>query len=89
LGDAVHAVTPHLGQGAAQAIEDGVVLADVLVNSASVEEAFHAYVERRYERCKLIVEASVQIGEWEMNHTENADHIGLTQRVIEAMVAPI
>jgi hypothetical protein len=54
-----------------------------------VEKAFEAYVDRRYERCKLIVEASVQIGEWEQHPAEDADHAGLTQRVIEAMVAPI
>lgn len=89
MGDAVHAVTPHLGQGAAQAIEDGVVLADVLATSESVEEAFRAFAARRYERCKLIVEASVQIGEWEQHPTPDADHAGLTQRVIESMAAPI
>ena len=66
LGDAVHAITPHLGQGAAQAIEDGVVLAEALTEHDTLEAAFAAYTERRYERCKLIVETSVAIGEWEM-----------------------
>jgi len=89
VGDAVHAVTPHLGQGAAQAIEDGVVLADSLARAATAEEAFRAYADRRYERCKFIVEASVQIGEWEQHPAPGADHAGLTQRVMEAMVAPI
>lgn len=89
MGDAVHAVTPHLGQGAAQAIEDGVVLAEVLDASSSVEEAFQAFTDRRYERCKFIVEASVQIGEWEQHPSADADHAGLTQRVIETMVAPV
>jgi len=89
LGDAVHAITPHLGQGAAQAIEDGIVLAETLASEATPQAAFEAYAERRYERCKLIVEASVQIGEWEQRPTPDADQAGLTQRVIAAMLAPL
>jgi len=51
VGDAVHSVTPHLGQGAAQAIEDGVVLAAELGASAAadadVDDALTRYVARR------------------------------------------
>ncbi len=89
LGDAVHTVTPHLGQGAAQAVEDAIVLAQELATRASPEQAFVAYAERRYERCKLVVESSVAIGEWEMNHTPGFDHAAITQRVMEAMVEPL
>lgn len=91
IGDAVHAVTPHLGQGAAQAIEDGVVLAECLSSHGSHEDAFTAYGERRYERCKLIVESSVAIGEYEMDPASHPDfdHAGLTQHVLESMVQPI
>lgn len=91
IGDAVHAVTPHLGQGAAQAIEDGLVLAECLTSHDGHDEAFAAYTRRRFERCKLIVESSVQIGEWEMNPAgkDGFDHAGLTQHVLETMVQPI
>jgi 2-polyprenyl-6-methoxyphenol hydroxylase-like FAD-dependent oxidoreductase len=93
LGDAVHSVTPHLGQGAAQAIEDGVVLAEELGASgpadADVADAFTRYAARRYERCKFIVEASVQIGDWEMHPSPDADQAGLTQRVMETMALPL
>ena len=93
LGDAVHSVTPHLGQGAAQTIEDGVVLAEELGASgpadADVADAFTRYAARRYERCKFIVEASVQIGDWEMHPSPDADQAGLTQRVMETMALPL
>lgn len=89
IGDAVHAVPPHLGQGAAQAIEDAVVLADEVDAKRSLEEAFSAYAGRRYERCRLIVESSVAIARWEMNHTPGFDHAGITQKVIEQMVQPL
>lgn len=94
IGDAVHAVTPHLGQGAAQAIEDGVVLAECLSaldGIDGIDKALTRYTERRYERCKLIVESSVAIGEYEMNPAAHPgfDHAGLTQHVLEVMAAPI
>ncbi|MFH8804541.1 FAD-dependent monooxygenase [Streptomyces sp. NPDC017936] len=91
IGDAVHAVTPHLGQGAAQAVEDGVVLAECLAQHGDHEEAFTACGERRYERCKLIVESSVAIGEHEMDPASHPDfdHAGLTQHVLESMARPV
>jgi 2-polyprenyl-6-methoxyphenol hydroxylase-like FAD-dependent oxidoreductase len=89
IGDAVHAVTPHLGQGAAQAIEDGVVLADCLRAAEDLQQAFTRYTERRYERCKLVVESSVAIGKYEMDPASypDFDQAGLTQHVLEVMVS--
>jgi 2-polyprenyl-6-methoxyphenol hydroxylase-like FAD-dependent oxidoreductase len=91
IGDAVHAVTPHMGQGAAQAIEDGVVLADCLRTADDFDEAFGVYADRRYDRCKLVVESSVAVGRWEMDPAAypGFDLPGLTQRVLESMLQPI
>ena len=58
LGDAAHATTPHLGQGAGMAIEDSIVLAEEVARADSVEAAFRAFRDRRFERCKYVVEAS-------------------------------
>ena len=58
LGDAVHATTPHLGQGAGMAIEDSIVLAEELARQTTPEDAFTAYQARRFERCRYIVEQS-------------------------------
>jgi salicylate hydroxylase len=59
LGDAAHPMLPHLGQGANQAIEDGMALAIILsqVDSAAVPEALRAYERLRRERV-----AEVQLG---------------------------
>jgi 2-polyprenyl-6-methoxyphenol hydroxylase-like FAD-dependent oxidoreductase len=91
IGDAVHAITPHMGQGAAQAIEDGVVLADCLRAADDFDDAFTAYADRRYDRCKLVVESSVAVGRWEMDPAAHPgfDIAGLTQRVLESMLQPI
>ena len=55
LGDAVHATTPHLGQGAGMAIEDSLVLAEELDRHPDPEAAFAAFRARRVERCRYIV----------------------------------
>ncbi len=89
LGDAVHAFLPHLGQGAAQAIEDGVVLTDCLAGAETPEDAFVAYTERRFERCRIVIQCCVDIGEWEKGRLPGFDVVKATQTVIETMTAPI
>jgi 2-polyprenyl-6-methoxyphenol hydroxylase-like FAD-dependent oxidoreductase len=61
LGDAVHATTPHLGQGGGMAIEDAIVMAEELARHDTPQVAFAAYRERRFERCRYVVEKSLEI----------------------------
>ena len=89
IGDAAHAITPHLGQGAAQAVEDAVVLAEELQKDASLKESLDSFVQRRFERCKCILEASLQIGEWEMNPDLSADVAKLTAKVGQMVEQPV
>jgi 2-polyprenyl-6-methoxyphenol hydroxylase-like FAD-dependent oxidoreductase len=62
IGDAAHATTPNLGQGACQAIEDAVVLADELAAHDTPEAAFAAFECRRLKRAHFIVNNSWQLG---------------------------
>jgi 2-polyprenyl-6-methoxyphenol hydroxylase-like FAD-dependent oxidoreductase len=64
LGDAAHPMTPNLGQGGCQAIEDGVLLAVCLRKSGSVAEGLRAYQDRRIPRTSGIVLASRRIGDF-------------------------
>lgn len=89
MGDAVHAITPHLGQGAAQAIEDGVVLADSVEKHDDLAQAFADYTDRRYERCKLVVETSHNIAEWELGHLPDFDNVAATKHVLNVMAQPL
>ncbi len=66
IGDAAHATTPHLGQGAAMAIEDGVLLAELLAKHENYEDAFDEFMRRRFERVKRVVETSNQLAAWEL-----------------------
>ncbi|MDX2376752.1 FAD-dependent oxidoreductase [Microbacterium sp. LRZ72] len=88
VGDAVHTVTPHLGQGAAQAIEDGVVLAETLAAHDDHEAAFAEYTARRYERCKLVVDTCLAIGDWEKGLLPDFDNIGATNHVLTVLAQP-
>lgn len=65
VGDAAHGTTPHIGQGASIAIEDVVVLAKLLEQDMEIPEILNAFMERRYERCRLVVDNSLQLVKWE------------------------
>jgi 2-polyprenyl-6-methoxyphenol hydroxylase-like FAD-dependent oxidoreductase len=56
VGDAAHATSPTLSEGAAMALEDAVVLAQALVSADSVAEALRAYENRRRPRTKWVLD---------------------------------
>jgi 2-polyprenyl-6-methoxyphenol hydroxylase-like FAD-dependent oxidoreductase len=58
VGDAAHAMTPHLGQGACQAIEDGVVLAELLADAYGVDDALAEYDRLRRSRTRKVARMS-------------------------------
>jgi 2-polyprenyl-6-methoxyphenol hydroxylase-like FAD-dependent oxidoreductase len=89
IGDAAHATTPHCGQGAAQAIEDGIVLAEELNSDQALDAALERYMERRHDRCRMIVEGSEMIGQWELDHSLPVNPTELRTEVTMAAMAPI
>lgn len=89
LGDAVHATTPHLGQGAGMAIEDAIVLAEELSAHASAEEAFEAYRARRFERCRYIVNASLAICHGQIGKGPQVDNHKATAEMFAIVSQPI
>jgi len=62
LGDAAHAMTPNLGQGGAQAIEDAYILATQFARSLSIAEALTSYERIRILKAAPIVKASWTFG---------------------------
>jgi 2-polyprenyl-6-methoxyphenol hydroxylase-like FAD-dependent oxidoreductase len=83
IGDAAHTTTPHHAQGAAMAVEDAVVLSELLAKDGALDDLLDEFTTRRWPRCRLVVEASVQVGEWEQNPTSTsvADAIALSNHV--------
>jgi 2-polyprenyl-6-methoxyphenol hydroxylase-like FAD-dependent oxidoreductase len=63
LGDAAHAMTPNLGQGACQAIEDAYVLSECL-GKYDVNSALSKYQELRLPKAQRVVKTSWNVGKW-------------------------
>ncbi|WP_174315819.1 FAD-dependent monooxygenase, partial [Streptomyces sp. CB01881] len=62
LGDAAHAMTPHLGQGACQALEDAVTLASALGSEPTVEAALTRYDTERRPRSQTVARDARRAG---------------------------
>jgi 2-polyprenyl-6-methoxyphenol hydroxylase-like FAD-dependent oxidoreductase len=62
LGDAAHAMTPNLGQGACQAIEDAAVLMRAVSRFDSVPEALNWYDQQRRPRSQSVALSSGRMG---------------------------
>jgi 2-polyprenyl-6-methoxyphenol hydroxylase-like FAD-dependent oxidoreductase len=69
LGDAAHAMTPNLGQGGGQAVEDAYVLAEQLARCPESRQAFQAYESVRMGKVRWIVKTARQHGR--MAHVRN------------------
>ncbi len=69
IGDAAHATTPNLGQGACQAIEDAYVLGKLLDTGIAIENTFKEYENLRRKKAHAIVNTSWTVGK--IAHIEN------------------
>lgn len=62
IGDACHAMTPNMGQGAGQGIEDAYTLSHCIQSNHSITDAFQQFQKLRFKKVKSIVQNSWQIG---------------------------
>lgn len=71
LGDAAHPMLPFMGQGAAQAIEDAVILARCLSAEGDWSDALGRYERARKERATFVQrESQAKAERWESNRTD-------------------
>jgi 2-polyprenyl-6-methoxyphenol hydroxylase-like FAD-dependent oxidoreductase len=90
IGDAAHTAAPHLASGAGIAIEDAIVLAELVRAGGPAAELLASFMARRWERCRLVVENSHQLGEWEKTPgMAGADPVGLQASSFAALALPI
>ncbi len=84
LGDAAHATTPNLGQGACQAVESSVSLTRSLMEEENLGSALHRYETERRPRTAWITTTSRRLGE--VGQMESA--VRCTLRNIAVRLAP-
>ncbi|WP_128377251.1 FAD-dependent oxidoreductase [Streptomyces cavernae] len=88
VGDAAHCCPPTMAQGAAMSLEDAWVLAQLLTSgSAWDEELLTRYYERRIDRVRTVVDASLQIGQWQLDGVRGdvPGLIGATSAVLKEL----
>lgn len=89
IGDAVHATTPHLASGAGIAVEDAVVLGQELDAGGALADVFTRFTERRFERCRVVVDSSVRLGDIEQHGGSKQEHAELMRTAMATLLAPI
>jgi 2-polyprenyl-6-methoxyphenol hydroxylase-like FAD-dependent oxidoreductase len=89
IGDAVHATTPHLASGACIGLEDAVVLAEEVARTSKLEQALQSFEQRRFERCRMVVENSARLGQIEIEHGDMQEHARIMKESIAGLAAPV
>ena len=83
IGDAAHATTPNLGQGACQAIEDAYAIGQLLDKGISIENTFELYENNRKKKAHIIVNTSWKLGK--LAHIENGFGIKIRNLIMKNM----
>jgi 2-polyprenyl-6-methoxyphenol hydroxylase-like FAD-dependent oxidoreductase len=89
IGDTVHATTPHMASGACIGIEDAIVLAEEIARADSVGAALASFQDRRWERCRMVVQNSGRLGEIEIAGGDKAEHANIMRETLMALAGPI
>ena len=88
IGDAAHATTSHMGMGGGMAIEDAVVLAQCIGSADTLSEALSSFMTRRFERVRIVVEASVAASRLERANASQAEKAALLTGALQQISMP-
>lgn len=89
IGDAVHPTTPQLASGAGIAVEDALVLAEELARGRSLPDTLDGFTARRRDRCKLVVESSIEIGRLEQAHAPVEQQTAIVEHALARLAEPV
>jgi 2-polyprenyl-6-methoxyphenol hydroxylase-like FAD-dependent oxidoreductase len=79
-----------MASGARIAIEDAIILTDLLQSDVPASELLEKFMARRYERCRMVVESSNPMAIWEKSpNSPGADPVGVLARANAALGAPL
>jgi 2-polyprenyl-6-methoxyphenol hydroxylase-like FAD-dependent oxidoreductase len=88
IGDAAHATTAHMGMGGGMALEDAVVLAQCIAAAPTLADAYDAFMSRRLERVRTVVETSVTMSRIEQAGTSRLENVALMSSALAAIAQP-
>lgn len=87
IGDAAHSCPPNLAQGAALALEDAAVLAELVLAADDLADVWPAFMARRFDRAKTVVDSCLQLCQWLLAR-EQGDVAGVMGRVFTLISQP-
>jgi 2-polyprenyl-6-methoxyphenol hydroxylase-like FAD-dependent oxidoreductase len=87
-GDAAHTAPPHLAAGAVLALEDAAVLDEELAGAHDVATALARYERRRVARCRAVVDATVTLGEIDLDPRSGTDPAALAEATEKLLAEP-
>ncbi|WP_426135428.1 FAD-dependent monooxygenase [Pseudomonas sp. PWP3-1b2] len=88
MGDAAHPTTPQLASGAGMAVEDGVVIAQEIARGGDIPNVFSDFMERRFQRCRLVVDNSLEIGRREQAGAPISTQTELVEMTLRQLANP-
>jgi 2-polyprenyl-6-methoxyphenol hydroxylase-like FAD-dependent oxidoreductase len=88
IGDAAHATTSNMGMGGGMALEDGVVLGQCMRAASTLNEALSQFMQRRYERVRLVVETSVALSRLDQAKAPRSESMALFKSAFQTLGQP-
>lgn len=88
IGDAAHATTAHMGMGGGMALEDSVVLGQCIAAAITLDDALTAFMARRFERVRSVVETSVGLSRLEQANAPMSENIALLTKAFQSLAQP-
>ena len=88
IGDAAHATTSNMGMGGGMALEDAVVLGQCIAAAATLPEALSAFMARRFERVRTVVDTSVAAARLEQSNAPPSENAKLLTGALRMISQP-
>jgi hypothetical protein len=77
-----------MGMGGGMAVEDSAVLGQCVAAAQSLPEALNAFMKRRFERGKIVVETSNRLGKLEQEGAPQSENVALLTKAFAAIGEP-
>jgi len=88
IGDAAHATTAHMGMGGGMAVEDAVVLGQCIAQAPTLGEALEAFMARRFDRVRTVVESSLAMSRLEQANAHPSEKVAVMTAALRTLAQP-